>query len=95
LPYPVFETQAAASWNAWQILVDSVKGAGKVDQRAMCDYLHVKGADTTFSGHLTFDPKNNNFWPSTLGIKQIQGDQWVLVWPVDKAAAPLKGPAGS
>jgi len=95
LPYPVFETQAAASWNAWQILVDSVKGAGKVDQQAMCDYLHAKGADTTFSGHLTFDPKNNNFWPSTLGIKQIQGDQWVLVWPVDKAAAPLKGPAGS
>ena len=28
-------------------------------------------------------------------VEQIQGDQWVLVWPVDKAAAPLKGPAGS
>jgi branched-chain amino acid transport system substrate-binding protein len=90
LPYPVFETQAAASWNAWQILTDSVKGAGKIDQKAMCDYLHAKGADTTFSGHLTFDPKNNNFWPSTLGIKQIQGNQWVMVWPVDRAAAPLQ-----
>lgn len=93
LPFPVFETQAAASWNAWQILIDSVKGAGKVDQKAMCDYLHDKGADTTFSGHLTFDPKLNNFWPSTVGLKQIQGDQWVMVWPVDRAAAPLRGPS--
>lgn len=93
LPFPVFETQAAASWNAWQILTESVKGAGKVDQKAMCDYLHDKGANTTFSGHLTFDPKVNNFWPSTAGIKQIQGDQWVMVWPVDRAAAPLRGPS--
>lgn len=91
LPFPVFETQAAASWNAWQILIASVKGAGKLDQQAMCDYLHQKGADTTFSGHLTFDPKLNNFWPSTLGIKQIQNGQWAMVWPVDRAAAALQG----
>ena len=63
LPYPVFETQAAASWNAWQILTDAVKGTGGTDQKAMCDYLHAKGADTVFSGHLTFDPKDHNFWP--------------------------------
>jgi branched-chain amino acid transport system substrate-binding protein len=93
LPYPVFETQAAASWNAWQILIDGVKGAGKLDQQAICDSLHAKGADTTFSGHLTFDPKDHNFWPSTLGLKQIQGKDWVLVWPSDKAAGKLQGPA--
>jgi branched-chain amino acid transport system substrate-binding protein len=93
LPYPEFETQAAASWNAWQILIDGVKGAGKIDQKAICDSLHAKGADTTFSGHLTFDPKLNNFWPTTLGIKQIQDGQWVMTWPVDRAAAPLRGPS--
>ena len=44
LPYPVFETQAAASWNAWQILTAGVKGAGSLDQQAICDSLHAKGA---------------------------------------------------
>jgi branched-chain amino acid transport system substrate-binding protein len=91
VPYTVFETQAAASWNAWQILIEGVKGAGSLDQKAVCDSLHSKGADTTFSGHLTFDQKVNNFWPTTLGIKQIQSGNWVMVWPVDKAAAKLKG----
>ena len=93
VPYTVFETQAAASWNAWQILTEGVKGAGKLDQKAICDSLHSKGADTTFSGHLTFDQKVNNFWPTTLGIKQIQGGDWLMVWPADRAAARLKGAA--
>ena len=92
LPYPVFETQATASWNAWEILAGAVKDAGGTDQRALCDSLHSKGADTTFSGHLTFDPKLHNFWPSTQSIKQIQKGDWVTVWPADKAAAQLVGP---
>ncbi|HEY7484238.1 MAG TPA: amino acid ABC transporter substrate-binding protein [Streptosporangiaceae bacterium] len=94
LPYTVFETQAAASWNAWEILVAGVKGAGKIDQKAMCDSLHAKGADTTFSGHLAFDPSVHNFWPTTLSIKQIQNRDWVTVWPTDRAAAKLQSPAG-
>ena len=93
--FPVFETQAAASWNAWQILTEAVKGAGKVDHKAMCDFLHSSGANTTFSGHLTFDPKANNFWPTTLGLKQIQNGEWVMVWPADRAAAQLQAPAAS
>ncbi|HZM84628.1 MAG TPA: amino acid ABC transporter substrate-binding protein [Candidatus Limnocylindrales bacterium] len=93
LPYTVFETQAAASWNAWEILVASVKGAGKIDHQAMCDFLHRSGAETTFSGKLTFEPKQNNFWPTTQLIKQIQNGNWVTVWPRDRAAAQLRGPA--
>jgi branched-chain amino acid transport system substrate-binding protein len=92
LPYTAFETQAAASWNAWEILVDGVKAAGKLDQQAICDSLHQRGADTTFSGHLAFDPKTNNFWPSTLGLKQIQDGDWVMVWPPERAAAKLRPP---
>jgi branched-chain amino acid transport system substrate-binding protein len=95
LPYPVFETQAAASWNAWEILTDAVKGTGGTDQKAMCDYLHAQGADTVFSGHLTFDPKDHNFWPPTLQLKQIQNNDWVVVWPKDKAVTAIQGPSGS
>ncbi|MBX6357271.1 MAG: amino acid ABC transporter substrate-binding protein [Micromonosporaceae bacterium] len=93
LPYTVFETQAAASWNAWEILVAGVKGAGSLDQKAICDKLHADGADTTFSGHLTFDPAKNNFWETTSAIKQIQNGDWVTVWPADRAAAQLRPPA--
>jgi branched-chain amino acid transport system substrate-binding protein len=93
LPYPVFETQAAASWNTWEILAAGVKSAGSLDQKAACAGLHRSGADTTFSGHLTFDPKAHNFWPSTLAIKQIQQGEWVTVWPTDRAAGKLQPPA--
>jgi branched-chain amino acid transport system substrate-binding protein len=91
VPYTVFETQAAASWNAWDILTQGVKGANSLDQQKMCDALHDKGADTTFSGHVAFDPKDHNFWPGTETIAQIQDGKWVTVWPADKAAAQLRG----
>jgi branched-chain amino acid transport system substrate-binding protein len=95
LPYTVFETQATASWTAWDILASGVKAAGSVDNKAICDALHKSGADTTFSGHLTFDPAQNNFWPPvTSGLKQIQDGNWVIVWPAERAAAPIKPPPG-
>lgn len=90
LPYTVFETQAAASWTAWEILAASVEGSGGLNQKALCDELHADGAKTTFNGDLTFDPKVNNFWPATQAIKQIQDTEWVTVWPEDRAAAPLQ-----
>jgi branched-chain amino acid transport system substrate-binding protein len=87
LPYPVFETQAAASWTAWEILVQGVEGAGSTDQQAVCDHLRENGADTTFFGHIEFDSEANNFYANKGGLKQIQDGEWVTVWPADKAAA--------
>jgi branched-chain amino acid transport system substrate-binding protein len=93
LPYTAPETQAVASWNAWEILAAGVKAAGSVDNKAICDALHKSGADTTFSGHLTFDPAQNNFWPpTTSAIKQIQRGDWVTVWPAERAVAPIQPP---
>lgn len=92
LPYTAFETQATSSWTAWEILAAGVEGAGSLDQDAICQYLVENGADTTFHGHLTFDPEQSNFWETTSGIKQIQGGDWVMVWPEDRAAAPMQGP---
>jgi branched-chain amino acid transport system substrate-binding protein len=92
LPYTVFETQATASWNAWEILVAGVEAAGDLDNQAICDALHESGAETTFSGPLQFDPAVNNFWPTTQGLKQIQDGDWVMVWPPDTAASDIRGP---
>ncbi|MGH2402116.1 MAG: amino acid ABC transporter substrate-binding protein [Candidatus Limnocylindria bacterium] len=91
LPYTAFETQATGSWTAWEILVAGVEAAGDLDQAAICDALHADGAETTFHGHLAFDPEQNNFWETTQGIKQIQDGDWVMVWPEDSAAAELVG----
>jgi branched-chain amino acid transport system substrate-binding protein len=90
--YTDFETQAAASWTAWEILVEGVKAAGSLDQQAICDALHEKGAKTTFAGDLTFDPAQNNFWPTDVGIKQIQNGEWVMVWPTSAASGTLVRP---
>jgi branched-chain amino acid transport system substrate-binding protein len=92
LPYTVFETQAASSWTAWEILAAGVEAAGDLDQQAICDALHESGAETTFHGSLTFDPEANNFWESDQGIKQIQDGDWIMVWPDDIAAGELTGP---
>jgi branched-chain amino acid transport system substrate-binding protein len=92
LPYTAFETQAAGSWTAWEILVAGVESAGDLDHEAICDALHESGAETTFHGSLTFDPEQNNFWETTSGIKQIQDGDWVMVWPEESAAAELRGP---
>ncbi|HEU4540738.1 MAG TPA: amino acid ABC transporter substrate-binding protein [Jiangellaceae bacterium] len=92
LPYTVFESQAAASWNAWEILVGAVEGADTLEQEALCDYLVENGVDTTLNGHLTFDPEQHNFWESNVGIKQVQNGDWVMVWPEDRAAADVVPP---
>jgi branched-chain amino acid transport system substrate-binding protein len=92
LPYTAFETQATSTWTAWEILAAGVEGAGSLDQDEICEYLIENGAETTFHGHLRFDPDQNNFWETTSGIKQIQDGDWVMVWPEDRAAAPLRGP---
>ncbi|HEX6194405.1 MAG TPA: amino acid ABC transporter substrate-binding protein [Jiangellaceae bacterium] len=87
LPYTVFESQAAASWNAWEILAGAVEGAGTLDQQAICDYLHENGVETTLNGQLEFDPEVSNFWASNTGVKQVQDGDWVMIWPEDRAAA--------
>ncbi len=93
LPYTSWETQATASWNAWEILVQGVTAADSLEHEAICSSLSENGADTTFSGQLDFDPEANNFWTPNQLLKQIQDGEWGAVGPADRAAAELQGPA--
>jgi branched-chain amino acid transport system substrate-binding protein len=93
LPYTAWETQATASWGAWEILVAGVTGAGSLEHDAICENLRQNGAETTFTGKLQFEADSNNFWEPNQLLKQIQDGDWVAVWPEDRAAAELKGPA--
>lgn len=81
-----FETQAAASWAAWEILVEGIEGAGTTDQQAVCDYLLENEIDTTFYGTISFDPANNNYYGDLQSIKQVQDGAWRMVYPPEEAA---------
>jgi branched-chain amino acid transport system substrate-binding protein len=94
LNYRVFDSQATASWTAWEVLAAGVRGARGTDQDRICSYLRANGADTTFVGKLKFNPALNNFSVARNLVKQIQNRRWVVVWPPNLRVAKLQGPRG-
>ncbi len=86
IPYNKVETQAAASWTAWEYLQQAAEGAGSLDQQAMCDYLIENGADTLFHGEIQFYPEEQNYYIDLSKIKQIQDGDWFVVYPAEFAA---------
>jgi branched-chain amino acid transport system substrate-binding protein len=86
VPYTKVETQAAASWTAWEYLQQAAEGAGSLDQQAMCDYLLENGADTLFHGEIEFFPDQQNYYKDLSKIKQVQEGGWWVVYPEEYAA---------
>lgn len=84
LPYTNVETQAAASFSAWQILEAAVKATSSFDDRKMADWLK-KNQVKTIQGTLRFD-RGNNFGDDLMRMKQVQNGKWVTVWPKEWAA---------
>lgn len=86
IPYTKVETQAAASWTAWEYLQQAAEGAGSLDQAAMCDWLLENGVDTLFQGEIEFYPDQQNYFEDLSKIKQIQDGDWWVVYPAEFAA---------
>ncbi|HEX6286754.1 MAG TPA: ABC transporter substrate-binding protein [Acidimicrobiia bacterium] len=86
IPFTDVETQAAASWTAWEYLQQAAEGAGSLDQQAMCDYLLENGAQTLFHGDIEFYPEEQNYYVDLSKIKQIQDGGWYVVYPEEFAA---------
>jgi branched-chain amino acid transport system substrate-binding protein len=86
VPYAKVETQAAASWTAWEYLQQAAEGAGSLDQQAMCDWLVENGADTLFHGNIEFFPDQQNYYEDLSKIKQVQDGDWWVVYPEEFAA---------
>lgn len=78
------ETQAAASFSAWQVLEAAVTATKSLDDKAMSDWLKKNQVDT-IQGRLRFD-KTNNYGDDLMRVKQVQDGKWVTVWPKDWAA---------
>ena len=86
VPYAKVETQAAASWTAWEYLQQAAEGAGSLDQQAMCDYLIENGAQTLFHGDIQFFPDQQNYFEDLSKVKQVQDGDWWVVYPEEFAA---------
>ena len=85
--FPLVETQAAAGFAAWQVLLTAVAEVG-VDNKKIIDWLNRNKVDTIV-GELSFDGYNN-YGDDINRVTQIQDGKRVLVWPKDVAGADLR-----
>ncbi len=83
LPDTAVETQAAASFTAWQILESGVRATKNLDDKAIADWLKKNRVDT-IQGRLRFDGPTN-FGDDLMRVKQVQNGKWVVVWPKEFA----------
>jgi ABC-type branched-subunit amino acid transport system substrate-binding protein len=88
MPDNSVETQAAASYSAWQVLQAAVNATKSLDDKAMSDWLK-KNQVETLQGKLRFD-RLNNYGDDLMKVKQVQNGQWVTVWPKESAAPGAK-----
>jgi branched-chain amino acid transport system substrate-binding protein len=79
LPDPSVETQAAASYTAWQILEAGVAATNSLEDKKIGSWLKANRVET-IQGKLRFDGAGN-FGDDLMRIKQVQGGKWVVVWP--------------
>jgi branched-chain amino acid transport system substrate-binding protein len=91
--YPLFTTQAAASWMGWDFLVAGVEGAGSLEQDAICEYLQNNPIETTTGGTVDFRLDENNYYGDRSKVAQWQGDAWETVWPEEHQSTELTWPA--
>jgi branched-chain amino acid transport system substrate-binding protein len=88
IPDNSVETQAAASYTAWQILEAGVRGAGSLDDKAIGAWLRKNRVDT-LQGKLRFDGPSN-YGDDLMRVKQVQNGRWVIVHPKELAAPGAK-----
>jgi branched-chain amino acid transport system substrate-binding protein len=85
---PSVETQAAASYTAWQILEAGVTATKGLDDKAIGAWLKANRVDT-LQGKLRFNG-TGNFGDDLMRIKQVQDGKWVVVWPKDVTSSGAK-----
>jgi branched-chain amino acid transport system substrate-binding protein len=92
LPDIFVDTQAAASFAAWQVIEAAVTATKSLDDRAISLWLK-KNTVNTIQGPMRFDGVNN-YGDDMTKVKQVQNGEWVVVWPraSAKPGARLQAP---
>jgi ABC-type branched-subunit amino acid transport system substrate-binding protein len=88
LPDISVETQAAASYTAWQLIDAAVTATKSLDDKVLADWLK-KSRVPTIEGDLRFDGPNN-YGDDLMKVKQVQNGKWVTVWPAKFAPNGVK-----
>lgn len=83
MPETSVDTQAAASYSAWQVIEAAVKANNSLDDKTLADWLRANTVDT-IQGKLRFD-ELGNFGDDLNRVKQVQDGEWVTVWPKEWA----------
>jgi branched-chain amino acid transport system substrate-binding protein len=89
LPYPHADSQAANEYSGWQILAAAVKATGSIDDRILAEWLDQNEV-VTLMGRRDFKGKWHQNSKDITRLRQIQGRQWVCVWPTDTATPGRK-----
>ena len=85
---PSVETQAAASYTAWQILEAGVVATKGLDDKKIGEWIKANKVDT-LQGKLRFNG-TGNFGDDLMRVKQVQNGKWVVVWPKEVTAGGAK-----
>jgi branched-chain amino acid transport system substrate-binding protein len=85
---PSVETQAAASYTAWQILEAGVTATKSLDDKKISDWIKANKIDT-LQGKLRFNG-TGNFGDDLMRVKQVQNGHWVVVWPKEVTSGGAK-----
>ena len=88
----MFDSQATASWTAWEVLVAGVRGAKSVDNERVCNYLRANPVEHDVHRQVRFTAATNNFSAARNLVKQIQNKRWVVVWPPRAPGREAPGP---
>ena len=88
LPDTSVETQAAASYTAWQMLEAAVNATQSLDDKVLAQWLRTHTVDT-IQGKLRFNGQSN-YGDDLMRVKQVQNGRWVVVWPPEVAAPGAK-----
>jgi branched-chain amino acid transport system substrate-binding protein len=79
LPDTNVDTQAAASYSAWQVFEAAVTATKSLDDKVLAAWLK-KNTVNTIQGPMRFDGVNN-YGDDLTKLKQVQNGEWVVVWP--------------
>lgn len=93
LSYTVPETQAGASWAAWQVLTAGVEGCQCLDHDQIAEWL-LSNPIHTVQGTFEYRADEQNYGDDIQTVKQIQDGEWYVVWPEDHATdgRSMQGP---
>jgi branched-chain amino acid transport system substrate-binding protein len=89
LPYPHADSQAGYEYAAWQILTTAVTTTKSLDDKTLATWLDGATVDTVV-GKRDFKGKFHSSSADLQMLRQIQGKQWVAVWPTDEATPGKK-----